>query len=38
MAEVKEENNAVSFLLDSPDGDQGYPGNFLAEVTYTPDG
>ena len=35
MAEVKEENNAVSFLLDSPDGDQGYPGNFLAKVTYT---
>ena len=29
--------NPVSYthLLDSPDGDQGYPGNFSITVTYT---
>ena len=32
---VKEEEDSVSFHLDSPDGDQGYPGNFSITVTYT---
>lgn len=27
--------NAVTFVLDSPDGDQGYPGNLNIQVTYT---
>lgn len=27
--------NAVTFRLDSPDGDQGYPGNATIHVTYT---
>lgn len=28
------EGNAVTFSLDSPDGDQGFPGNLKMEVTY----
>lgn len=30
-----EENNSVSFNLVSPDGDQGFPGEFNITVTYT---
>lgn len=28
-------DRSVQFLLESPDGDQGYPGNMKAEVTFT---
>lgn len=31
---VDPENNSVTFGLSSPDGDQGYPGNFRVQVTY----
>jgi aldose 1-epimerase len=27
--------NSVTFTLDSPDGDEGFPGNLHTEVTYT---
>lgn len=27
--------NSVTFLLDSPDGDEGYPGNLHAEVSFS---
>ena len=27
--------NSVTFTLDSPDGEEGFPGNLRAEVTYT---
>lgn len=33
-AKVLEETNAVAFFLHSPDGDQGFPGNFNVTVTY----
>ncbi len=33
--EVLPEENAVRFSLHSPDGDQGFPGNFDVSVTYT---
>ena len=32
---VDEEKNSVVFVLSSPDMDQGFPGNFRTEVTYT---
>ena len=32
---VNEETNSVKFSLISPDGDQGFPGNFDVSVTYT---
>lgn len=32
---VNENTNSVSFNLISPDGDQGFPGNFNITVTYT---
>ncbi|CAL8139076.1 unnamed protein product [Orchesella dallaii] len=32
--EPKIEGNKVTFSLLSPDGDQGYPGNLIAQVTY----
>ena len=32
---VNENNNCVSFNLISPDGDQGFPGEFNITVTYT---
>ncbi len=32
---VDEAKNSIRFELDSPDGDQGYPGNFHIAVTYT---
>lgn len=32
--EVNERSNAVKFSLFSPDGDQGFPGNFDVSVTY----
>ncbi len=35
MAEYKTDVNTISFVLESPDGDQGYPGNALIRVTYT---
>lgn len=31
----EEAENAVTFTLLSPDGDQGYPGNAFVSVTYT---
>lgn len=30
-----EASNSISFLLNSPDKDQGFPGDLLLEVTYT---
>ncbi|MDY3920343.1 MAG: aldose epimerase family protein [Candidatus Limivivens sp.] len=33
--ELLEAENAVRFTLESPDGDEGYPGNMTASVTYT---
>ncbi len=33
-AAVNEKNNCVSFTLETPDGDQGYPGAFTVTVTY----
>lgn len=30
-----QEENTITFRLDSPDGDQGYPGNVTIRVTYT---
>ena len=33
--QVNENNNSVSFSLVSPDGDQGFPGDFNVTVTYT---
>ena len=36
MWEVKETTeNSITFSLHSPDGDQGYPGTFDVDVTYT---
>ncbi len=32
---VDEEKNSITFALYSPDGDQGFPGNFRIAVTYT---
>jgi aldose 1-epimerase len=32
---VDEEKNSITFSLTSPDGDQGFPGNFEVSVTYT---
>lgn len=32
---INEENNSVIFSMLSPDGDQGFPGNFNVSVTYT---
>lgn len=29
------DGNSVTFVLDSPDGDQGFPGNLHIEVTYS---
>ncbi len=34
---VSQSANEVRYRLDSPDGDQGFPGNLLAEVVYTLD-
>lgn len=31
---VSQSDNAVVYRIDSPDGDQGYPGNLLAQVRY----
>lgn len=33
-ASVNEKNDCVSFRLDTPDGDQGFPGRFTVTVTY----
>ena len=36
MWDVKEiSENSITFFLHSPDGDQGFPGEFNVEVTYT---
>lgn len=35
QATADEASNAVTFHLDSPDGDQGFPGAVSANVTYT---
>lgn len=35
VKETDQEKNAVVFGLYSPDMDQGFPGNFTAQVTYT---
>lgn len=32
---IDEKNNSVSFNIISPDGDQGFPGDFNITVTYT---
>lgn len=32
---VKESENSITFGIDSPDGDQGFPGAMRIEVTYT---
>lgn len=32
---IKEDNNQLTFALESRDGDQGYPGTVKIEVTYT---
>ena len=32
---LNEEKNEITFSLLSPDGDQGFPGNFSLDVTYT---
>lgn len=32
---VDEEKNSITFALNSPDGDEGFPGNFQVCVTYT---
>ena len=32
---VSQGENTISFALESPDGDQGYPGNCKVKVTYT---
>ena len=34
VKEINEEKNSVTFGLFSPDGDQGFPGNFSVTVTY----
>ena len=34
VKEIDEEKNSVTFGLFSPDGDQGFPGNFSVTVTY----
>ena len=34
-AEVLKESNAVKFTYNSPDMEEGYPGNMVAEVVYT---
>ena len=33
--EVGEDGESVTFFINSPDGDQGYPGNMDIEVSYT---
>jgi aldose 1-epimerase len=35
VKEIDEPKNSITFELFSPDGDQGFPGNFHIEVTYT---
>ncbi|MDY3250329.1 MAG: aldose epimerase family protein [Candidatus Choladocola sp.] len=35
VEKTDEETNSIRFCLNSPDGDQGYPGNFRIAVTYT---
>lgn len=34
IKETDSKNNHVTFTLDSPDGDQGYPGHLSLDVTY----
>lgn len=34
VVEVSEENNSITLCILSPDGDQGFPGNFTGYVTY----
>ena len=34
VEEVKEQENSITFRIFSPDGDQGFPGNFTGYVTY----
>ncbi len=35
VEEVNEAGNSIRFALESPDGDQGFPGNLKIAVTYT---
>lgn len=35
VEEIDEAANSIRFALDSPDGDQGFPGNLHIAVTYT---
>lgn len=34
VAEIDEDLNSITFKIFSPDGDQGFPGNFTGYVTY----
>ncbi len=35
VKEISEEENRITLGLDSPDGDQGFPGRFQVTITYT---
>ena len=35
LKETDDQKGQLTFALDSPDGDQGFPGNFRVQVTYT---
>ena len=35
VAAIDEAANSITFSMDSPDGDQGFPGHFCVTVTYT---
>lgn len=35
VSDVNEDKNSITFKIESPDGDQGFPGNFTGYVTYT---
>lgn len=35
VSDLDETKNKITFTIESPDGDQGFPGNFRVSVTYT---